>query len=54
MGTVLSDLTSLRRAQVRGVSEGVAGQGEELRVVTALVPLATLLVSVRAVRPCSI
>ena len=45
MGVVLSDLTSLRRAQVRAIAEGMAGQGEDLRVVTALVPLATLLVS---------
>jgi hypothetical protein len=40
VGAVLSDLTSLRRAQVRGVSEG---EGEEWKVVSALVPLASLL-----------
>lgn len=40
VGAVLSDLTSLRRAQIERLSEG--GHGES--VVTAHVPLATLLV----------
>ena len=41
VGGVLSDLTSVRRAQIEEVSEG--GEGES--VATACVPLATLLVS---------
>ena len=50
LGPVLSDLSSLRRAQVQEVKESVSESGrvvysQELRVVSALVPLATLLVS---------
>lgn len=41
IGAVLSDLTSLRRAQVKGVS---ANESEGQSVVTTLVPLASLLV----------
>lgn len=48
LGAVLSDLSSVRRAQVQGVSEGAEGEGEEWRTVTALVPLATMLVRVCA------
>ncbi len=40
LGSVLSDLTSLRRAQVREVAVA-----KDTRVVHALVPLAALLVS---------
>ena len=43
IGAVLSDLTSLRRAQVKGVLE--SKEGEVSRVVLALVPLASLLVN---------
>ena len=50
VGAVLSDLTSLRRAQVRGVSEG---EGEEWKVVSALVPLASLLVSSSELVDCA-
>lgn len=42
VGAVLSDLTSLRRAQVKGVS---ANESEGQSAVAALVPLASLLVS---------
>lgn len=42
VGAVLSDLTSLRRAQVKAVS---ADESEGQSVVAALVPLASLLVS---------
>ena len=41
VGAVLSDLSSARRAQVKGVTESE----DRERVVTATVPLATLLVS---------
>lgn len=42
VGAVLSDLTSLRRAQVKGVS---ANESEGQSAVAALVPLVSLLVS---------